>query len=68
MVLTGTENIENLNRATGVWLGEIVHFVEEDRKAGFEVDYVSPSGSASVDPHSLAMAEPRFGGIRTRPS
>jgi putative intracellular protease/amidase len=59
VVLTGTEKYPNLNRATGVWLGEIVHFVEKVEEAGFQVDYVSPSGGYTpVDPHSLAMAEP----------
>ena len=32
VVLTGTEKYPNLNRATGVWLGEIVHFVEKVEK------------------------------------
>jgi putative intracellular protease/amidase len=59
VVLTGTEKYPNLNRATGVWLGEVVHFVEAVEKAGFGVDYVSPQGGYTpIDPHSLAMAEP----------
>jgi putative intracellular protease/amidase len=59
VVLTGTAKYPNLTRATGVWLGEVVHFVEKVEAAGFEVDYVSPEGGYTpVDPHSLAMAEP----------
>ena len=59
VVLTGTEKYPNLNRATGVWLGEAVHFVEKVEAAGYEVDYVSPKGGYTpIDPHSLAMAEP----------
>lgn len=59
VVLTGTEKYPNLNRATGIWLGEAVHFVEKVEKAGFEVAYVSPKGGYTpIDPHSLAMAEP----------
>lgn len=59
VVLTGTEKYPNLNRATGVWLGEAVHFVNKVEKAGFAVDYVSPEGGYTpIDPHSLAMAEP----------
>lgn len=59
VVLSGHEKYPNLNRATGIWLGEAVHFVERVEKAGFEVDYVSPKGGYTpVDPHSLAMAEP----------
>jgi putative intracellular protease/amidase len=59
VVLTGTEKYPDLNRATGIWLGEAVHFVEKVEKAGFQVDYVSPKGGYTpIDPHSLAMAEP----------
>lgn len=57
-VLTTTEKYPNLNRATGVWLGEVVHFVEKVQAAGFQVDYVTPNGGYTpIDPHSLAMAE-----------
>jgi hypothetical protein len=31
-------------RATGLWLGEAVHFVKKIEEAGVEVDYVSPKG------------------------
>jgi putative intracellular protease/amidase len=31
-------------RATGLWLGEAVHFVKKIEEAGVEVDYVSPQG------------------------
>lgn len=59
VVLTATEKYPNLNRATGVWLGEAVHFVEKVERAGFTVDYVTPAGGYTpIDPHSLAMAEP----------
>jgi putative intracellular protease/amidase len=59
VVLTGTAKYPNLDRATGVWLGEAVHFVEKLEKAGYQVDYVSPQGGYTpIDPHSLAMAEP----------
>jgi putative intracellular protease/amidase len=59
VVLTGTAKYPNLYRATGVWLGEAVHFVEKVEKAGFEVDYVSPEGGYTpIDPHSLSQAQP----------
>lgn len=59
VALTGIEKYPNHNRATGVWLGEAVHFVEKVMKAGFHVDYVSPEGGYTpIDPHSLAMAAP----------
>ncbi|MNH11794.1 chaperone protein HchA [compost metagenome] len=57
VVLTNTAKYPNLKRATGLWLGEAVHFVEKVEKAGYEVDYVSPQGGyVPVDPHSLQMA------------
>lgn len=58
-VLTSVGKYPNLNRATGLWLGEAVHFVKKVQAAGYQVDYVSPKGGYTpIDPHSLAMAEP----------
>ncbi|RCL26952.1 type 1 glutamine amidotransferase domain-containing protein [Pseudomonas sp. AFG_SD02_1510_Pfu_092] len=57
VVLTNTAKYPTLKRATGLWLGEAVHFVAEVEKAGYTVDYVSPLGGyVPVDPHSLPMA------------
>ncbi|WDY60139.1 type 1 glutamine amidotransferase domain-containing protein [Pseudomonas sp. PSKL.D1] len=57
VVLTNTAKYPTLNRATGLWLGEAVHFVDIVQKAGFTVDYVSPGGGyVPVDPHSLQLA------------
>ena len=48
-----------MNRATGLWFGEAVHFIRKVEEAGFEVDFVSPRGGYTpIDPHSLAMADP----------
>lgn len=59
VVVTSFEKYPNMKRATGLWLGEVVHFVEKVRRAGYEVDYVSPKGGYTpIDPHSLAMADP----------
>ncbi|MCP1490508.1 putative intracellular protease/amidase [Peribacillus frigoritolerans] len=59
VVVTSYEKYPNLDRATGLWLGEAVHFVKKVKEAGYEVDYVSPKGGYTpIDPHSLAMAEP----------
>ncbi|MCI1277997.1 MAG: type 1 glutamine amidotransferase domain-containing protein [Nitrospira sp.] len=59
VVLTSVEKYPNLDRATGLWLGEAVHFVKKVEAAGYAVDYVSPKGGYTpIDPHSLAMAEP----------
>ena len=57
VVLTNTAKYPALKRATGLWLGEAVHFVEKVEKAGYRVDYVSPQGGyVPIDPHSLQMA------------
>ncbi len=59
VVLTSVEKYPNFKRATGLWLGEAVHFVNKVKAAGYQVDYVSPGeGYTPIDPHSLAMAEP----------
>jgi len=59
VVLTSFEKYPNINRATGLWLGEAVHFVNKIEAAGYQVDYVSPRGGYTpIDPHSLEMAEP----------
>ncbi|MFG0634782.1 type 1 glutamine amidotransferase domain-containing protein [Pseudomonas sp. xss_2] len=57
VVLTNTAKYPTIKRATGLWLGEAVHFVAEVQKQGFTVDYVSPNGGyVPIDPHSLQMA------------
>ncbi|BBH46328.1 type 1 glutamine amidotransferase domain-containing protein [Pseudomonas sp. KU43P] len=57
VVLTNTAKYPNLKRATGLWLGEAVHFVKVMEEAGYGVDYVSPEGGyVPIDPHSLQMA------------
>jgi putative intracellular protease/amidase len=59
VVLTSVEKYPNLNRATGLWLGEAVHFVKKVEEAGYQVDFLSTKGGYTpIDPHSLAMAEP----------
>ncbi len=58
VVLTSVPKYPNLERATGLWLGEAVHFVKKIEAAGYQVDYVSPKGGYTpIDPHSLAMAD-----------
>ncbi|HBE57100.1 MAG TPA: type 1 glutamine amidotransferase domain-containing protein [Cyanobacteria bacterium UBA11149] len=58
VVVTSIEKYPNMNRATGLWLGEAVHFVKKVEDAGYEVNYVSPQGGYTpIDPHSLAMAD-----------
>lgn len=58
VVLTNTAKYPTLKRATGLWLGEAVHFADVMQQAGFQVDYVSPAGGyVPIDPHSLSMAQ-----------
>lgn len=58
VVLTSVEKYPNLKRATGLWLGEAVHFVKKVEEAGYKVDYISPKGGYTpIDPHSLTMAD-----------
>ncbi|MFJ4345213.1 type 1 glutamine amidotransferase domain-containing protein [Pseudomonas sp. NPDC089401] len=57
VVVTNTAKYPGLKRATGLWLGEAVHFVDKVQQAGYSVDYVSPAGGyVAIDPHSLQMA------------
>ena len=54
VVVTNISKYPNLERATGLWLGEAVHFAAEVEKEGYKVDYVSPKGGHTpIDPHSL---------------
>ncbi|PWB33892.1 type 1 glutamine amidotransferase domain-containing protein [Pseudomonas sp. SDI] len=58
VVVTNTAKYPDLKRATGLWLGEAVHFAEKIQQAGYQVDYVSPAGGyVPIDPHSLSMAQ-----------
>lgn len=60
IVVTSVERYPEMPRATGLWLGEAVHFVEKVEAAGFAVDFVSPrGGNTPIDPASLGdMALP----------
>ena len=44
VVLTSVEKYPDMNRATGLWLGEAVHFVEKMEDAGYQIYYVSQKG------------------------
>ena len=73
VVLTSVEKYPNLDRATGLWLGEAVHFVHKVEAAGYVVDYVSPQGGYTR--RSTPTAWPPTwrrrltgSGITTRPS
>ncbi|WP_114604161.1 type 1 glutamine amidotransferase domain-containing protein [Staphylococcus sp. EZ-P03] len=55
VAVTNVSKYKDLERPTGAWLGEVVHFADEFYKAGYEVDYVSPKGGfVPIDPASLS--------------
>ncbi len=54
IVVTSTEKFPTLNKATGLWLGEAVHFYDEFIKQGWTIDIVSPRGGYTpLDPMCL---------------
>lgn len=54
IVVTSVCKYEKENIATGLWLGEAVHFYDKLVKAGWAVDFVSPKGgNTPIDPASL---------------
>lgn len=57
VVVTSIAKYPDLKRATGLWLGEAVHFVKKLQDEAYQVDYVSPKGGyTAIDPHSLEQA------------
>lgn len=57
VVVTSIVKYPQLKRATGLWLGEAVHFVKKLQDEAYQVDYISPQGGyTSIDPHSLEQA------------
>ncbi len=60
VVVTNTSKYPEMDRPTGLWLGEAVHFVDAVEKTGCQVDFVSPLGGYTpIDPMSLGeMTEP----------
>lgn len=54
IVVTNISKYETINRATGLWFGEAVHFADVMYAHGYEIDFVSPNGGYTpIDPHSL---------------
>ena len=55
VVVTNVSKYPEVERATGLWLGEAVHFVDALVKEGHSIDYVSAKGGYTpIDPSSLA--------------
>lgn len=58
IIETNIAKYHNSYRATGLWLGESIHFYDEMVKGGYEVDFVSPKGGyVPIDPHSFKFAK-----------
>ena len=56
-VVTNAADYEKVGYRTGLWLGELTHFVDAVKKAGYAVDIASPQGGyVPLDPESLARA------------
>lgn len=54
IIVTNHDHYEKDNEPTGLWLGELVHFYEPFREAGFTLDIASPNGgNVPLDPRSL---------------
>jgi putative intracellular protease/amidase len=54
IVVTNCPKYERSDRATGLWLGELVHFYDELSQPGITLDLASPRGGATpLDPASL---------------
>lgn len=59
MVLTSTPKYATVDKATGLWLAEAVHFYHPLKHHGWEIDFVSPKGGVTpIDPVSLAYEMP----------
>ncbi|PNZ70628.1 type 1 glutamine amidotransferase domain-containing protein [Staphylococcus croceilyticus] len=54
VVVTSVSKYPDMNRPTGLWFGEAVHFADVLYKNGYKVDYISPEGGyTAIDPQSL---------------
>lgn len=57
-VVTNVGEYEKVGYRTGLWLGELTHFLDVVEGAGFRVDIASPNGGyVPIDPESLMLQE-----------
>lgn len=59
VVVTSHAKYPNHDRATGLWLGEAVHFIDHVEQAGWTCDIASPKGGL------YAHRSPQSGGRRS---
>ena len=63
IIVTNVGEYEKVGYRTGLWLGELTHFLDVAEKAGFQMDIASPRGGyVPIDPESLAHAVLEEGG------
>lgn len=77
-VVTNVARYDNVDKATGLWLGELTHAYDALERVGCAQDIVSPKGGrVPIDPRSLGwlvmddsirarQADPRFMGLLDR--
>lgn len=54
IVETNIRTYGAIDKPTGLWLGELIHFYDEMVKMNYEVDFVSPAGGyVPIDPVSI---------------
>lgn len=57
-IVTNVAEYEKVGYRTGLWLGELTHFLDVVEKAGYQADIASPSGGyVPIDPESLMLQE-----------
>lgn len=57
-VVTNVGEYEKVGYRTGLWLGELTHFLDAVEHAGFRCDIASPKGGyVPIDPESLMLQE-----------
>jgi putative intracellular protease/amidase len=57
-VVTNVAEYEKVGYRTGLWLGELTHFLDVVEPAGFVADIASPAGGyVPIDPESLMLQE-----------
>jgi putative intracellular protease/amidase len=58
IIVTNAGEFQKVGYRTGLWLGELTHFVDVVEQAGFATDIASPAGGyVPIDPESLILQE-----------
>ena len=47
IIVTNADSFQKLGWRTGLWLGELTHFWDVAKEAGFAMDIASPAGEGS---------------------